>query len=446
MRKNTVDRQEKLFAYILIVLALIAFFVLNCLTPVQRDDWSYSFNFATKTRIASFADIFQSLGVNYARVNGRLPVHFLAHLYLWVGKDVFNCVNTIAFGGLITLIYFHAFGTFRGFRPYAWLVAFAGLWALTPAFGESFLWVTGAANYLYGMLMILLYLVPYRCSLGLEHPADKLWHIPVALVFGVLAGWTNENTGGALAVMLFCLTIWRLIEKKRVPLWWWAGLIGVTVGVAIMVLAPGELSRLNGAGGMGGLYGIIRRAVSITKRLLQVFWPGIIAWVLLLVYYLHTKKEKKRLCLPCVVLLTGCAATYSMAISPWMPDRTWSGPLIFFLISAIALWYESGEPGVRKKYLRLLLTSTCAVLLIVHFAIAVPRLISTKNAFEVREKEASEQLLQGKRDLFLDSVCGSGSRFDAAEVGGDISSDPGYWLNVELARYYGVVSVVAKER
>jgi hypothetical protein len=135
-----------------------------------------------------------------------------------------------------------------------------------------------------------------------------------------------------------------------------------------------------------------------------------------------------------------------MAISPWMPDRTWSGPLIFFLISAISLWHEAGEPGIRKTQPRILLLSLCTALFLVHFAIVVPKLIATKDAFEAREREASEQLLRGERDLSLDPVFGSGSRFDTAGSGGDINSDPAYWLNVELARYYGADSVVAKER
>lgn len=446
MCTDNLGRHERLFAYLLIVFSLIAFYVMNWLTPIQRDDWSYSFNFVSKMRISSFTDIFQSLGRHYERVNGRLPVHFFAHLFLWLGKDVFNFINTVAYAVLITLIYFHAFGTLRNFHPYLWLVIFAGLWLLTPAFGDDYLWVTGASNYLYGMLMILLYFIPFRRSFESMNPPNKFWYTPFAFLGGVFAGWTNENTGGALAVMLICLLGWRFIEKKRIPFWWWSGLAGVFIGVALLVLAPGELLRLNIAGGMGGLHTIIGRVVSITKKLLRFFWPGIAFWVFQLVIFFTNKRDLRLLCFPLIVLLTGLAATYSMALSPWMPNRTWCGPLVFFLISAVSIWQAAGKPHIQKPYLRLVLVSICAVCLLGHFSFIVPKLAATKAAFDIRERNAADQLARGEHDLVLDSVCGSGSRFDVAGSDGDISTDANYWLNIQFARYLGANTVVAKER
>ena len=444
MRASEMDKRERLFARVWIVLAVLAFFSLNLLSPVMRDDWSYTFNFVTKERIASLGDIFQSLGIHYTHVNGRLPVHFFAHLFLWFGKGLFNIVNALSFAGVVTLVCFHAFGTLRPFRPYAWLAVFLSLWALTPAFGESFLWVTGASNYLYGMLLILLYLIPYRRLLDADKPAEKPWYAPPALLGGVLAGWTNENTGGALVILLLCLLVWRLIEKKRVPLWCWTGLLGVVAGLAIMVLAPGELSRLEGAGGSGGLSAILHRAVVITYKLVCYLWPGIAAWLSLLIVFLRAKRDKKPLAYPLSFLLAGCAAAYSMALSPQMPDRVWSGPILFFLISLLALWHAAGEPHIPNARARLALVSLCAALALASYTYAAPRLAATKAAFDAREADAAAQLAQGTRALTLDRVCGSGLRCDAAETGGDITSDPNHWLNGALARYVGADTVIAR--
>ena len=157
MREGKAGKWEQGFAWLLIVLALAAFYLLNRETRILRDDYSYALNFLTKQPIRSLGDIFESLGIHYQRVNGRLPVHFLAHLFLWLGRGAFNILNTLGFAGLVTLVCYHACGTLRPFRPWVWLLAFLGLWFLTPAFGESFLWLTGAANYLYGVGLILLY-------------------------------------------------------------------------------------------------------------------------------------------------------------------------------------------------------------------------------------------------------------------------------------------------
>ena len=444
MKASEMSKRERVFAYALIVVAVLMFFSLNLLTRVMRDDYSYTFNFVTKDPIASFGDIFQSLGIHYTHVNGRLPVHFFAHFFLWVGKGAFNAVNTLVFAGLVTLIYFHAYGTLREFRPYGWLAVFLGLWILTPAFGESFLWVTGASNYLYGMILILLYLIPFRRLLDAEQPANRLRYAPLALLGGVLAGWTNENTSGALTVVLICLFIWRLVERKPAPLWCWAGLLGAVIGLALMVLAPGELSRLDGVGGMGGLKTIVWRAVAITYKLVKYLWPGVVVWALLLVLFLRRKRDGKLLIYPLIFLLAGCAALYSMAVSPMMPDRVWSGPVVYFLISALALYRAAGEPKFDKTWLRVGVVTLCAALALAAYALEAPKVAATADAFDARMADAAAQMADGGRDLALDPVYGSGVPFDAAEMPCDITPDPTHWLNGALARYLGADSVVAR--
>ena len=443
MKAGDMGRSERAFAYALLALSAVAFFSLNLLTPILRDDYSYAFNFLTKEPIGSFGDIFESLAIHYEKVNGRLPVHFLAHLFLWMGKGAFNAINTAAFAGLTLLVYFHAYGTLREFRPYSCLAVFLGLWMLTPAFGESFLWVTGASNYLYGILLILLYLVPYRRLLDTERSVSRPWHVPLALLGGVLAGWTNENTAGALLLVLLCLLARRLAERKPVPPWFYAGLLGVAAGLCLMVFAPGELSRLDGAGGAGGFAAMLRRVLVITAKLGWRLWPGALLWMALLVCFLRKGCDKKRLIEPLVFLLAGCAALYAMALSPQIPDRVWSGPIVYFLISALTLYRAAGEPRIQNDRVRVGLVTLCAALALACYAVEAPKLAATSAAFAAREAEAVEQLAAGRRTLTLASVHGSGARFDAAEVPRDITEDPEHWLNQALARYLGADSVVA---
>lgn len=75
-----------------------------------------------------------------------------------------------------------------------------------PAFGQSFLWSTGAANYLYGILIILCFLIPYRIQIKCK---SKRYPMPLEITFaiiylflGIIAGWTNENTSVAMIAMI----------------------------------------------------------------------------------------------------------------------------------------------------------------------------------------------------------------------------------------------------
>lgn len=447
MRDAKAETWKRLADWGLVALALAAFSLLNAETRLMRDDYAYAVNFVTKAPIRSFGDIFESLGIHYQRVNGRLPVHFLAHLFLWLGKDAFHLLNPLAFGGLVTLICYHACGSLRQVRPWLWLTAFGGLWLLTPAFGESFLWLTGAANYLYGIGLILLYLIPFR---RLEE-RDALPRRPVlaalaALAGGVLAGWTNENTACALIGLIVLLILRRLLTKNPVPLWVWAGLLGCICGLGLMLLAPGELNRLHSAGGFGGPGGLPRRALDLSWRLLRAFWPGLLLWLGLLWAFLRRpNRDLARLALPLGWLLAGLAAAYAMVFSPEMPDRVWSGPLVFFLISALSLWRALDWKPRPCPALRLALNVLCAGALLLSLARTLPRLRATAMSFDAREREAAAQLAQGAEWLTLPAVHGSGSRFDPAEPEGDLSPNPGHWSNVALARYLGADGVVLRE-
>lgn len=444
MKFHDMCLKERLFVIVLLALAFLALFFLNTLTAIQRDDLSYSFNFVTKERISSLHDIFQSLRTHYTQVNGRLPVHFFAHLFLWIGKPFFNVINTLSFSGLILLICFHAFGTFHNFRVYSPLVFFLGLYAMTPAFGESFLWVTGAANYLYGILLILLFLFPFRHLYSLEYYENTWWKLVVFLFTGIIAGWTNENTSCAMIVFLVCMILWALKSKKQLPLWFYSGLLGCVIGFLLMVLAPGEITRLNQNGGMADFHILLRRTVSVTFFLVRHFWPIIIIWVFLFIQTLQKHTSIEQLFLPLSFLLAGLAASYSMIFSPMIPNRIWSGPLIFFLISLGSLWQICGKPTINKTPLRIAIVAIISVVLMFNYGIAIHTLEQTSQAYSKREAYAAEEIKNGETILKLDPVFGSSSRFDAADITGDLTSDPTNWLNVALARYLGAKSVVMR--
>ena len=162
--------------------------------------------------------------------------------------------------------------------------------------------------------------------------------------------------------------------------------------------------------------------------------------------FLRRRFEPKRLIFPLIFLLAGLAAAYSMALSPQMPDRVWSGPTIYFLISALALYRAAGEPRFDNTRLRVGAATLCAALALTAYVLEAPKLAATAEAFDARAADAAAQLRSGARDLTLDPVYGSGVPFDAAEVPYDITPDPAHWMNGALARYVGADTVAVKER
>lgn len=115
------------------------------------------------------------------------------------GKNVFNIINTCAYLALILMVEYHGCGAWKKINCDSLVLIFVLLWWCIPAFGHSFLWVTGASNYLYGILFILIFLIPYRRRLetGTYKNCNICKKIILAIFMlpaGILAGATNENT------------------------------------------------------------------------------------------------------------------------------------------------------------------------------------------------------------------------------------------------------------
>lgn len=141
----------------------VLFFLLEFYTPLYADDYSYLYSFETGERISSLQDIIKSQTAHYYDWTGRVFVHALDQAFLLLGKNLFNFINTISFLVLGVLIFFHGTESRLRDRPLLLSMIYCSLFLFTPAFGQSFLWVTGASNYLYGIAVNLIYLVPFRC-------------------------------------------------------------------------------------------------------------------------------------------------------------------------------------------------------------------------------------------------------------------------------------------
>ena len=149
------------FAAILVLMAA-TMFLLNVHTPLQMDDYDYSFSWSTGKPLAGVADVLASQAAHYRLWGGRSVVHTLAQLFLYWGKGVFNIANTAAYMLLVLELYALAKPKGRRFCWTVLLVIHAALFTLVPFFGTVFLWLDGACNYLWGTaLPLALFLLVY---------------------------------------------------------------------------------------------------------------------------------------------------------------------------------------------------------------------------------------------------------------------------------------------
>lgn len=445
-------RITSLFSFfILLVLIAVQIYVLNSETALCRDDYSYSYTFAVKEnkfRITNFREVIESQINHYKVMNGRAVTHTIAQTFLIFEKSVFNIFNTAAFVLLLYLISFHASPKKHGTSPLMLLAAFLCLWFFTPAFGDSYLWLTGACNYLWGILIILVFMLPLTLAFEGVHSPELTTMIvlaPIYFVFAVVAGFTNENTSAALLVMSVLFIIAITVKYRRFPIWAVLGFIGNICGFLLMILAPGQSARLDANGGFGSIRVWFERLKLISLDFLK--YHGILLAVLavLLVIGIVGGKRPAELTCPAVFFVGTLASVYSMILSPYFPERVWSGPTILLSLTLLSL----GSAVLPEKFgipTKIALAVVCCglVLTFAHsYEQAYLDVAATKKAVEAREAEIAEFKFQGISEVELETISGN-SRFDAYVPAGDLNDDSTTWPNTAIAMYYGLDEVRKK--
>ncbi len=428
-------------AIVLILIAVgITFFCFNNFTHLRTDDFSYSFSFATGERISSVSDILASLKAHYGTINGRLVAHFLAHFFLMLDKSVFNIVNTFVFLALGVLIYFHS-GYGRKKRSPAWLAAvFAMLYLFTPAYGQSFLWITGASNYLYGLVFALAFLLPYRLAFDCEEKRRNIFSeiifAVLNLAFGVVAGNAVENTAaGLLFSGIAAVVAIKTVFKKKFRLWMFSGIIGVAGGFLLALM--GNSGRIEMAGGLGSVLSWIKEIFFISFNLVETFAALILFFVAALtVYAFSTKGKKIKALTSCLVYLIGAAAaTYSMIISPFFPERAWTAPMVLFIIAM-------GNIVVKTDFsISFRFWSAKSVIAAVLAVCALGG--SVKTFYLLRNYSADYTALvqsieakaeQGDKIIYISNLSYNSKYCCTFGIG----SDPNAWPNAAIADYFGI--------
>lgn len=150
-----------------------------------------------------------------------------------------------------------------------------------PAFGLMLFYRPFTGNYLYGLVINLALLVPYRFHYETPRMA-RWWHAPLLLVLGFAAGLCNEHTGPAFAALLL-VCLWTF--RKQLRAWMVAGLVGLVGGGLALFFAPGQAMRYNGlATQHGTLDRIAERGILANGKIIKmafIYLMPLIMWIVL---------------------------------------------------------------------------------------------------------------------------------------------------------------------
>lgn len=315
---------------------------LNIFTPLSADDFGYLYIHAEDVKVASLSDVLRSQINHYYLWGGRSVVHFIAQSILLLPSIMIDLLNSLVYLGYIFLIYFHIIGREKNSLSLFILINLI-IWLIQPAYGDTILWTTGSANYLWGTSIVLLLLLPFRLYQGEGSSKNYTWLLKSAGMFlgGILAGWTNENTAAALLAAIVLFLIYYRSKNWRIPGWSIFGLLGCILGYVVMILAPGNMVRAGDAV-MISPFLILYRFLIYTQTLFDGYGIFILFYLLFIILLWHFTKAMKTeiLKVSLIYLVAAIIGIYSMLLSPAFPSRAWFGPLTFSVIALGVVFYR----------------------------------------------------------------------------------------------------------
>ena len=432
--KNKITKKQ--ITIVIFSVIFIFMFVLNFLTPLIADDFSYSFG--ADGRIKNLYDIYNKQVDHYFTWGGRTVAHTVAQIFLLFPKIIFSIANTFAYVLLIYLIYRIVRGKSED-KPILVIAINLLLWFVLPVFGQTCLWLIGSCNYLWTTDIILIFILKY-----MENKPTKRKILSMILMFllGIIAGWTNENTAVGTIFIVVASLFFMKKSKVKLEKWHISGAVGIVIGFILLIAAPGNYARNElFVDNTSVIVKWIYRAVNYSISFVDILKPLILFTIILVTINIYYKKKIEKNVI--VYLIAAVLTVYSMVLSPTFPERAWFGVIIYAIIADMYLLYNVDKLNRVYTYIiadvvLVFLTLYCSQYL--NTALGIKELKSTWNSridYIESEKANNNFNVKVERYVTLD-------KHNPNYKLEDIAADEGTWPNNDIAKYFGIQGISSK--
>ena len=444
--------QKYLMVLVLLTLfALILF--LNHIYPNAEDDWYYTFVWRPEAidlmgrRITSFNDLFDSQYAHYMQWGGRTVAHIIAQLILCLDTDWQDVLNSFAFLAMMYLIYRYS-NWGNKTRVSVFLLGCALFWFTQPIICSTVLWITGSANYLWTSLILLSFIYYYYALYMKEGSNNGALRSVLFFFFGIVAGWTNENM--VVAAIFFIIILFLILKKRniKIPAWAYTGLIGLTIGALFLILAPGNMVRVN-ATCLGepafSIDSLIHRGDAMFDYYLKyLLILSVISIAAILYFFKKGNTHQKEKVAPMLLLLfiSAHVAFIAMLSTPYFPERAMFG-LITLLVIVINIAYANLD--IEKRVIQI---GAIAVLSVAIIAFAIDyrhkcnRIYTIYHTLKEREAIIEKGKKAGIKDFIFDNQLIISKKYHFY----DCQQDPKSGKNIAYSYYYGINSMSVIDR
>ena len=434
MKLRELDRSPRAWDITCLVISMLML-ALNRLTPYICDDFTYDLNFLTGEPLDSIFEIIPSMYAHSFSMNGRLISHGLAQVFMLLSPGVFDVVNTAVFVGTLWLMH-----RLCGSESALLLAcSFCLLWLLMPVFGQVVLWQVGAVNYFWSLTALLLFIAPELVRF-LEGRVLlwRNWHRAAFCVYGFFFGWYNEIASFVGICMVPCLILLGLwLNKDKIRLHRLLPVLFAVLGYAVMLSMPAQAA--NKSGGLTAEL-LVRRFAVCSGMLVKYLLPLLIPLALIL-FFKFDSLPRKKLILSGLFALAGVCANYMPLAASYYPERCLCTPVLLLIM---ALLFPLSEFAKREYRMNFCLVCAVVICLSAPFILTGSAdIVSCHRQHAQREQTIAAAVDAGERDVTANVVIPQ-TRWSGYWGVRDLTDDPDTWPNHDMARYYGLDSLIGE--
>lgn len=439
------QKAKKNLFYIITAVTFLSVLIYEFLTPMMSDDIVY---YDAVKEANNFFDLFVQEYHHYIDHTGRSVAHIIMRIFYFIdAKAVFNVVAALMFTLLSHLIYKNV-AEKEEYDPRIYALIVLMMWLFDPAISNTVFWETGACNYLFTTTIIMGFVTLFRKFVREGRECNPKLLVGMCL-YGIVAGWCNENTSGA--VILFVL-IELYVNRKKIQPYMISSLIGSMIGFVTMCLAPGNFGRLGVTEEEHtGLMAMVARFLKITLNIKNGYFVLVCVFIALLIIIRYMDRGvKKYTAFVSDMALFGLlfvATCYALIMVPSSELRSYYGASIF-LMTAVAQGVAKILTG-KKNYARCVVTVVVA-LLTVYLGFTYieegANLARIKREFNERDAYLQQKADEGEVDVYAPMLRPQWETRFSAAYESDIQEDWHYWINQFYSGHYGLDTVSGVER
>lgn len=444
MKLSKKEKWNKLCFWGIVAVSFIAIWIYNILTPLMSDDLLFD-----RSLYHSVWDIFYQEYLQYFHWTGRSVLQICLKCASLMPKSIFNIINSLMFVCLSLLIYMNIQERKKN-DYFLYLAIQLFLWLGTVEFGQTILWLGGACNYLWGIVIILSFITLSRVFLSKPEKKYSLYTLIVFFFLGILAGWGNENTSGGAILIVVLLWLNDYLERKVWNKNVIFGFIGACIGFCFLIFSPSNKVR---AGLMAseetyvGLASFVSRGLKIMQVYQQYFFVFLASIILVCFYMIQKHVAFSRISVALIFTFSGLATGAVLLFTPQPMNRAYFGAGIFFIIALLQLLWDL--PQYMKRDFVIVRNGWILVgVLWLIFTYVENGANLTRILRDVKERDqlVAEELNRDWRDVVLPKLHPEFNNPYTYLYDNDVQEDIHWWINEVYCQHYGLDTITAVER